>query len=83
MENQIAGGLSKVAGRVEDGVGAATADSGLQLKGKVRQLTGQAQQQFGNAVDSFREQALVSPITTVAVAVGVGFLLGAYWAKRD
>lgn len=83
MEDQIAGGLKRAVGRVEDVVGAATADAGLQTRGKVRQLVGQAQQQLGSAVDSFRENALANPLATVGLTLTVGFLLGAYWARRD
>lgn len=83
MEDQIEGGIKRAAGRVEDVLGAATADAGLQAKGKARQFAGQVQQQYGSAVDSLREQAVANPLATVAVALGVGFMLGAYWAKRD
>jgi uncharacterized protein YjbJ (UPF0337 family) len=83
MEDQIAGGLKIAAGRVEDVAGAATADAGLQARGKVRQLAGSAQLKVGSALDTFRENALANPLATMAVTLAVGFLLGAYWQRRD
>ena len=83
MENQLEGGLKEVAGRVQDAVGAATSDSGMQAKGKVRQIAGQVQQGYGSAIDTVREQAVANPFATIAVAAGIGFILGAYWSSRD
>ncbi len=83
MEDQIEGGLNRAAGRVQDTLGAAAGDAGMQAKGKVRQAAGQLQQGYGNALDSIRTQALENPLATIAVAVSVGFLLGAYWSSRD
>ena len=37
MEDQIEGGLNKIAGRVQDTVGTATADLGIQAKRKIRE----------------------------------------------
>lgn len=83
MEDQIKGSIKDVAGKIQDAVGGGTGDPGLQLKGKVRQAAGQVQQSYGNAIDSFREAAMSSPLTTLAAVGAAGFVLGALWARRD
>ena len=83
MENTFEGGVNRVAGRVQDTVGAATGDSGLQAEGKVRQATGKIQQSYGDVIESVRSQAADNPLVAVAIAAGVGFVLGAFWANRD
>lgn len=81
--DQIKGSIQDIAGKVQDAVGGASGDPGLQLKGKVRQAAGQLQQSYGEALDTFREKAIESPLTTLAIVGGVGFVLGVLWARRD
>jgi uncharacterized protein YjbJ (UPF0337 family) len=83
MANEFEGGLQEIAGRVQDTVGAATGDAGMQAKGKIRQVAGKVQAGYGITLDSVREHALSNPLATVAVAAGLGFLLGVYWSNRD
>ena len=83
MENTLDGGVNRVAGRVQDTVGAATGDAGLQVEGKVRQAAGKIQQGYGDVLESVRSQAESNPLLAVAIAAGVGFVLGAFWANRD
>ena len=81
--DQIKGSIQDVAGKVQDAVGGATGDPGLQLKGKIRQAAGQLQDSYGEAIDSFREKAVENPLTTLALVGGIGFMLGVLWSKRD
>ncbi len=81
--DQIKGSIQDIAGKVQDAVGGATGDPGLQVKGKVRQAAGQLQQSYGEFLDNFRETAVANPLATLAVVGGVGFLLGVLWARRD
>lgn len=82
MFEKTEGTLQNLAGRVQDAVGAATGDTATQLEGKARQVAGRAQQHYGQALDQIRESAAHNPLGTLAAVAGIGFLLGALWAKR-
>ena len=47
IENSASGKKNIVQGRVEDALGALTGDAGLQLKGKIKQAQGKAQDAVG------------------------------------
>jgi uncharacterized protein YjbJ (UPF0337 family) len=79
----IKGSVQDIAGRVQDAVGGATADPGLQVEGKLRQAAGRFQQNYGEVLDQFRESAVRNPALTFAVVAGAAFCLGAFWARRD
>ncbi|WP_326535238.1 CsbD family protein [Pseudorhodoferax sp.] len=82
MLEQAEGIVQNIAGRVQDAFGAATGDAGTQLEGKARQVAGKAQQAYGDVLDTVRESAVTNPLGTVAAVAGVGFILGALWARR-
>jgi len=82
MFEKTEGTMQNIAGRVQDAFGAATGDTGTQLEGKARQVAGRAQQGYGDALNQVRESAVTNPIGTLAVMTGIGFILGALWAKR-
>jgi uncharacterized protein YjbJ (UPF0337 family) len=81
--SDIEGTVQKVAGRIQDTVGAATGDTSAQAEGKLRQAAGAAQQAYGTAVDALRSTAADSPFATIAIATAIGFVLGTLWAGRD
>lgn len=82
MLDQAEGTIKNIAGRAQDALGAATGDADMQMEGKARQAAGKAQQVYGEALDSVRESAVTHPVGTMAAFVGVGFVLGALWARR-
>jgi uncharacterized protein YjbJ (UPF0337 family) len=82
MFEKTEGTMQNIAGRMQDAFGAATGDAGTQLEGKARQAAGRAQQSYGDVLNQVRESAVANPAGTIAVVAGVGFLLGALWAKR-
>ncbi|TPG24863.1 CsbD family protein [Variovorax guangxiensis] len=82
MFERAEGTMQNIAGRVQDAFGAATGDTGTQLEGKARQAAGRAQQSYGQLLDQVRESAVTNPLGTLAVMAGVGFVLGAIWARR-
>jgi uncharacterized protein YjbJ (UPF0337 family) len=82
MFEKAEGTVQNIAGRIQDAVGGATGDASTQLEGKARQLYGKAQENYGDALNQVRESAVANPVATVAVVAGLGFLLGALWAKR-
>lgn len=53
--NEIKGTGKDMLGKLKDGAGGLTGDVGLQAEGKVDQLSGKAQKQFGNVADQVKE----------------------------
>lgn len=81
--NEFEGAARNVAGHVQDAVGALSGDAGQQVKGKVQQVAGNLQAKGGEALDSARDMAASRPLGAMLAAAGVGFLLGALFARRD
>jgi uncharacterized protein YjbJ (UPF0337 family) len=52
------GAISKVQGKVEEGLGKLTGDRKQQARGKVRQVQGDAQGRLGDVVDAVRERTV-------------------------
>ena len=82
-ENTAEGAVTEGVGKLKDAAGGLTGDTGLQGEGKVDQLTGKAQREFGDTLDDAQDQleGIVStirdrPLLAVGVAAGAGFLLG-------
>jgi len=93
-ENRVSGAVNQGVGRVEDTVGAATGNVGAQVRGKVKEAVGAAQNLYGRAADRARGVAgdvdtLIDdqPYAALAVAAAAGFaiglLLGVTVAGRD
>ncbi|MEH3087867.1 MAG: CsbD family protein [Xylophilus ampelinus] len=82
MFEKTEGTIQNIAGRVQDAFGAATGDTGSQLKGKARQVAGDAQSAYGDVLNQVRESAVANPLATVATVAGVAFVLGAIWSRR-
>ena len=76
-ENRAGGTTRNAAGKVEEAAGAFTGDARTEARGRARQMTGQAQNLYGQAVDEVEEFARGQPLGALLIAVGVGFLLGA------
>ena len=82
-ENTIKGAVTEGAGKLKDAAGGLTGDTSMQGEGKIDQLTGSAQREFGDTLDEAQDQleGVVSvirdrPLTAVGIAAGAGFLLG-------
>lgn len=82
MFEKTEGTLQDIAGRVQDAYGHATGDTATQMEGKARQAAGRAQQTYGDVLNQVRESAVQNPLGTAAAFAGVGFVLGALWARR-
>lgn len=74
--DQIIGNAKDATGKVQDSFGAATGNTDWQAEGKSRQLEGKLQEQYGQAVDCARNVTADKPFTALAVAGGIGFVLG-------
>jgi len=75
MADQIGQRVSSAAERVSDRVGALSATA--QEKGAI--AADSTKEVAGNLRDALTDSARSQPITTIALAVGAGFLLGAIW----
>ena len=82
-ENTVEGAITEGSGRLKDAAGGLTGDSSLQGEGKIDQLTGKAQRQFGDTIDEAQDQLETAteyvrdnPFAAIGIAAGVGFLLG-------
>ena len=54
MFNKTEGTFQNIAGRVQEAFGAATGDTGNEVKGKVRRAAGDAQYGYGEVVEHVR-----------------------------
>ena len=82
-ENTIKGAVTEGTGKLKDAAGGLTGDTSLQGEGKLDQLTGGAQREFGDTIDEAQDQlegvvAVIRdrPLVSIGIATGAGFLLG-------
>jgi len=81
-ENRIEGGMRDFGGRLQDAAGGLTGDPATQVRGKINQAAGQAQQTYGQALDEVRNFALEQPLTALATALCVGVVIGLSFGRR-
>lgn len=77
---KLEGTLREAAGSVEETVGSVLGDTGTQMSGKAKELGGKAQQLYADFAEIVRESTTERPIAALAIAAGVGFILGALHA---
>lgn len=82
MMEKAEGTAQKWVGKAQEAVGDVTGDAGAQIKGKAREVAGRTQECYGEALNMVRESAASNPVATIAVAAGIGFLLGALVTRR-
>jgi uncharacterized protein YjbJ (UPF0337 family) len=86
-EDRLYGTARNLGGKVEEGIGQATGDVKSQIRGKLDQAAGTAQDLYGQTADAARDTAAnfdrwlratieTQPYTTAIVALGIGWLLG-------
>ena len=89
-QKSIDGKARKFGGQVQDAVGGLTGDGATQMLGKANQAAGNAQDAMGSALDNaerwmdgISDMAKTRPLTTVAIAVVVGYTLRAltHWRR--
>lgn len=80
--NEIKGAAEDTVGKLQDGMGGLLGDTSTQVKGKAKEFAGQAQGYYGDTLDSVRDVTSDQPLLAIAVATGVGFVLGALLARR-
>ena len=86
-EDRITGTARNLGGKLEEGVGRLTGDIKEQVQGKLDQAAGAAQDLYGQTADVARDTAVTfekwlrssietKPYAAVAVALGIGWLIG-------
>ena len=86
-EDRLEGTARHVGGKVQEGVGRITGDARTRAEGLANQAVGTAQDLYGQAADTAREQATnldrwlrhnieTQPYTSALIALGIGWLLG-------
>jgi uncharacterized protein YjbJ (UPF0337 family) len=86
-EDRKAGTARNIGGKVAEGVGRITGDTEQQVQGKLDQAAGAAQDLYGQTAEVARETAVTfekwlrgnmetKPYAAVAVALGIGWLIG-------
>jgi uncharacterized protein YjbJ (UPF0337 family) len=82
MLEQAQGTVNEIAGKVQGAFGRATNDTAHELEGQARETMGKAQQVYGEALDHVRETAVKNPLGTIAVAAGIGLVVGMLCSRR-
>jgi uncharacterized protein YjbJ (UPF0337 family) len=84
-KNYVEGTVQDVAGKAEEAIGYAAGSPGARIEGKVRQFAGKAQAAYGRTAEDvstrMRTATKHRPLAALAVAAGVGFLLGRITAR--
>jgi uncharacterized protein YjbJ (UPF0337 family) len=86
-EDRLEGTARNLGGKVQEGVGRVTGDARTRADGLANQAVGTAQDLYGQAADTAREQATnldrwlrhnieTQPYTSALIALGIGWLLG-------
>ncbi|NML97522.1 CsbD family protein [Paraburkholderia sp. RP-4-7] len=70
------GTLREVAGDVQQAAGDLLHDASAQVSGTAKELSGKAQQLYADFAEVVRESTVERPFTALAIAAGVGFVLG-------
>lgn len=82
-DERIEGVVRKGVGRVQDAFGGLTGDAATQVRGKINQAAGSAEDLFGQAremgeglLEDLEGYARENPLPTLAVTLGVGVVVG-------
>ena len=82
-EDRIVGAVRQGLGRVQDAVGGLTADTALQVRGKLNEAAGSAQETVGVArdraldlIDEVEAYTRQNPRAALALTLGAGVVLG-------
>ncbi len=80
--NRIEGATEDAIGKVQDGMGGLLGDGATQARGKAKQVAGQAQGFYGEALDSARDFTADQPLIAMLAASLIGFIVGGIFARR-
>jgi uncharacterized protein YjbJ (UPF0337 family) len=77
--DELRGAARELGGRVQETVGEAVGDTKMQAEGRYNQTVGRVQRAVGqahDAADQFTGIVRARPLTSAALALGMGYLLG-------
>jgi ElaB/YqjD/DUF883 family membrane-anchored ribosome-binding protein len=74
------GALPEVAGDVQQTAGNLPGDTSAHVSGTAKELSRNAQQLYADCAELIRASAVERPFSALAIAAGVGFILGALHA---
>ena len=82
-EHRVTGAAKNLGGKIEEGFGRVAGDMKSQVQGQAKQFEGAAENLYGQAKDAageftdiVRSTIETRPYTAVAIALGLGWLLG-------
>jgi len=81
-ENRVEGVIRDIGGKIQDAAGGLTGDTATQVRGKINQAAGQAQQAYGDALDEVSGFTKDQPMVALVTAMGVGVILGFFMGRR-
>ncbi|KXU83861.1 general stress protein CsbD [Paraburkholderia monticola] len=70
------GTLQEMTGSAQQAAGDLLGDVGAQVSGAAKELSDKAQQLYADFADVVRESTVERPFAALAIAAGVGFVLG-------
>jgi uncharacterized protein YjbJ (UPF0337 family) len=81
-ENRVEGVVRDIGGKIQDAAGGLTGNTATQVRGKINQAAGQAQQAYGDTIDEVTEFTKDQPLVALVTAMGVGVILGFFMGRR-
>jgi uncharacterized protein YjbJ (UPF0337 family) len=81
-ENRVEGVVRDIGGKIQDAAGGLTGDTATQVRGKINQAAGQAQQVYGDALDEVTDFTKEQPLVALVTAMGMGVILGFIMGRR-
>lgn len=73
---KVEGSLSEATSKVQEAAGDLLENAGTQISAKTRELGNKTQQLYTDFAGIVRESTVERPFAALAIAAGVGFLLG-------
>jgi uncharacterized protein YjbJ (UPF0337 family) len=73
---------NNVGGKMQDAVGGLKGDTSTQVRGKLNQAAGSAQNVYGQVADEVKDSATDQPVVALVAAVSVGVILGFFLDRR-
>lgn len=80
--SKIEGVAEEAIGTVQENMGGLLGDGASQIKGKAKQVAGQAKGYYGDSLDTVRDITADQPLIALLVATLLGFVFGALLARR-